>query len=194
MGSSFALFLFWMNRCRFGLWRTLIMIHHLTTSSLPHLLNSGPLTALQHTGGIHSWVLCTATGEFIVVLPSLLVISTLVIVILYSLLFWCYLSSLSHAMFSSDHMTRYLGELFSYFLEHFFFVAFLPNMCLLSEYVIMKSLSSVSSIAPKFSMTLHHWGWFHMPRPSWNGRNGSWKQRVQKLLQIYTDTLESYGT
>lgn len=131
MGSSFALFLFWMNCCRFGLWRTLIMIHHLTTSSLPHLLNSGPLTALQHAGGIHSWVLCTATGEFIVVLPSLLVISTLVIVILYSLLFWCYLSSLSHAMFSSDYMTRYLGELFSYFLEHIFFC------CLSTKHVLV---------------------------------------------------------
>ena len=178
MGSSFALFLCWMNRCRFGLWRTLMMIHHLTTSSLPHFLNSGPLTALQHTGGTHSWVLCTATGEFIVELPSLLVISTIVIVILFSLLFWCYLSSLSHAMFSSKHVIRYLGELFSYFLEHILFVAFPPNMCLLSGYVIMKSFSSVSSITSKFSMTLHHWGWLHMPRPSWNGRNDSWKQRV----------------
>lgn len=125
MGSSFALFLFWMNCCRFGLWRTLIMIHHLTTSSLPHLLNSGPLTALQHTGGIHSWVLCTATGEFIVVLPSLLVISTLVIVILYSpfvlmlsfLAFSCNVFQWPH-----DQISWWAVQLFSW--THFFLLPF----------------------------------------------------------------------
>lgn len=194
MGSSFALFLFWMNRCRFGLWRTLMMIHHLTTSSLPHFLNSGPLTALQHTGGTHSWVLCTATGEFIVQLPSLLVISTLVIVILYSLLFWSYLSSLFHAMFSSKHVIRYLGELFSYFLEHIFLLPFHQTCACYLDMLLWKVFHQYLPLLQNFQWPcIIEVGYTCQGLVEMEEMIAENKE-FKKLLQIYKDTLESYAT
>ena len=98
-------------------------------------------------------------------------------------LFWCYLSPLSHALFSSDHMTRYLGELFGYFLEHIFLCPFpAKRVLVICVCCYEKSYICIFPSVQNFQQPCITVVGYTCQGPSWNGRDGSWKQRVSKIL------------